>query len=163
VRVPEPQVSRRWRRRRLSLRLTEAASDLLGTPVQVAIPLQRHHPAVVLGMSVAEVAALVGAILTGGGAALVALVLLAIAVVTMAATNRHRVLALTSSGLLVLSATARGRPHGVVGPAPATLTLPVPSGLGAAVKLADRTWWVERAAFPRLERARQLLGPTAGE
>jgi hypothetical protein len=143
--------------------LTSAAGDLLGTPVQVAVPLQRHHPALVLAMSLAEVAALAGAILTGGAGALLALVALAAVVVAMGATNSHRVLALTSSGPLVLTASVRGRPQGVVGPAPADLTLPIPTGLGASLVLADRTWWVERAAFPRLERARQLLAPTAGE
>jgi len=136
--------------------LTAITADLLGVPVGVAIPLQRHHPAAVLAICVGELAALVAVVLVGGPVAWAAFLALAAALVALAATNRHRVLAVTSSGVLVLAASASGRPTRPLGPAPVDLDLPRPRGLGAPVRLDGRTWWVERSAFPRLAQARSF-------
>jgi hypothetical protein len=162
VRASEPRAGRHWWQRRFGRQLTADASAVLATPVQVAVPLQRHRPAVVLAVSVAELLALLSAILLPSSVGLLALVLLACLLVAMGATNRHRTLAVTANGVVVLTASARGRPRGVVGPAPADLTLPAPAGFGAPVLLDDQTWWVERAAYPRLTRAR-LLAPGADD
>lgn len=111
-----------------------------------------------LALSVAELAALVVLIVTTHLAALVVLAVLGCALIGAALTNRHRVLAVTSAGVVLLAASARGRPLVPIGPAPAGLTLPEPAGLGAGVVLDGTCWWVERNAFPRLRMARSLLG-----
>jgi hypothetical protein len=139
--------------------LTAAAGELLGTPVQVAVPLQRHPPQRVVGLCLAELATLAGFMITGQDALFALLAVLAAALLVLAATNRHRVLAVNASGAVVLAATARWRPCGVIGPAPEGLSVPNPAGLGVAVMLADGRWWVDRSAFVRAQRARVLLEP----
>jgi hypothetical protein len=136
--------------------LSRTTAELVGTPVTVAVPLQRHHPALILGVCVAELATFAGALLLDNLAAFAVLAALAIALVVLAATNRRRVLAVTSMGMVQLAASLRGRPSAVVGPA-ADVALPTPTGLGCRVELDGRTWWVERAAYPRLARARETL------
>lgn len=137
--------------------LTAATAALLGAPVRVAVPLQRHRPGLVLAVCVAEIVSLVAFVATGNGILFALLLVFAVAMLAVGSTNRHRVLAISDSALLVLAATARFRPCGVVGPAPDGLTVPLPAGLGIAVALSDGTWWVDRSAFARAERARQLL------
>jgi hypothetical protein len=141
--------------------LTAAVSDLLGVPVGIALPLQRRRPALIFVTCVAELAALGAAVITGNAAALLILALLATALVGIAAANDRRILAITSTGLVVLAASSRGRPVAMIDTAPKDLTLPAPAALGVPIRLRDQTWWVDRAAFPRLVRARQLLGDGA--
>ena len=126
-------------------------------PVGVALPLQRHRPGLVLGACLAELAALASVILTAEPAAFAILALSAGVLVALATTNQRRVLAFTSTGVLVVVASAKGRPVAVAGSAPSPLDLPRPAGLGGAVELEGRTWWIDRSAFPRLRRARDLL------
>jgi cell division protein FtsW (lipid II flippase) len=130
---------------------------LLGHRVVVAVPLQSQHPALVLALALAELAALAALMVTANLGAFVALVLLALALVVLAAVNRHRVLALSATGMVMLTASVTGRPLVLLGPAPADLVLPEPSGLEAAVQLQEQTWFVDRSAFPRLREARQRL------
>jgi hypothetical protein len=137
--------------------LTAKTSEVLAMPVAVAVPLQRLHPALTLGLSLAELLALAALIATAELAALAVLVLMSAALLVVAALNRRRVLAITSAGIVILVATARGRPLAPVAPASADLALPDSTGLGACVQLAGERWWVDRAAFLRLGRARELL------
>lgn len=148
------------RRQRLSRRagLTATTSAVLGAPVGVAVPLQRHHPGLVLALSGAELAALAALVITAHPAALIALAVVAAALVAQAVINARRVLAITSSGVVLLAASTRGRPLVAVGPAPAGLSLPAPTGLGVPVVLDGATWWVDRSGFARLRQARRLLG-----
>jgi hypothetical protein len=74
----------------------------------------------------------------------------------MGATNQHRVLAVSGGELVVMAASLRGRPLAPIGTAPAALELPEPRGVGAPVILADGCWWVDRSAYGRLRRAREL-------
>jgi len=148
-----------WRR----VGLTTATSALLGMPVGAAVPLQRHHPGLVMALSGAELAALAALVITADAGALIALAAVALALVAQAATNRRRVVAITSGGVVLLAASARGRPLVPLGPAPADLSLPAPSGLGVPVVLEGTPWWVERSAFARLRQARQLLGRGQGD
>jgi hypothetical protein len=128
----------------------------------VAVPIQRHPPALVLGLSLVEVAAFVALIATANLAALILVAAAAIGLLLLGATNRHRVLAITSSGVVLLVASAGGKPLAAIGPAPDDLALPDPAGVGAPVELAGGRWWVDRASFPRLRRARELLRGGAG-
>jgi hypothetical protein len=143
--------------------LTTATSSVLGMPVGVALPIQRHHPGLVMALSGAELAALAVLVITADGAALLALAAVAIGLVAQAATNRRRILAITSGGVALLAASARGRPLVPLGPAPADLSLPAPAGLGVQVVLNGASWWVERSSFARLRQARELLGNDKGD
>ena len=99
----------RWRRRG-HRGLTAAVAELVGMPVGVAVPLQRHRPGLVLGACLAELAALASVILTAEPAAFAILALSAGVLVALATTNQRRVLAFTSTGVLVVVASAKGRP-----------------------------------------------------
>ena len=143
--------------------LSASTSAVLGVPVGVAVPLQRHHPGLVLALSGAELVALAALVLTANAVALIALAVVAAALATQAVTNRHRVLAITSSGVVLLAASSRGRPLVALGPAPPDLSLPTPAGLGAPIVLDGGPWWVERSAFARLRQARRLLGAGEGD
>jgi hypothetical protein len=134
-----------------------AASEVLGVPVGAAVPLQRRHPALVTVASAAELIALVLLVVTGQFIAFAGLVVLAVVLVILAASNSHRLLAITANGIVVLAASAKGRPLTAIGPAPAGLSLPAPAGLAAPVDIAGRIWWVEPAAFVHLRQARELL------
>lgn len=153
------------RRRGRRTHLTRAVGEVIKAPVGVAVPLQRHHPGVMLVAGTAELCALGVVVVAGRLDAFVVLVVLAGVVATLAATNQRRVLAVTDRGVVVVRASPTGRPLVLIGPAPPALALPKPAGLGVPIELADRIWWVDRWAFPRLERARALLrsGPAAGE
>jgi hypothetical protein len=148
--LPRLPVSRR------RLGLTGGASKLLGTTVAATVPLQRHNPSLVLAASLAELAALAALVATGSLAALLALVIVSIALVVVMVTNTRKVVALTGKGNVLLSASLRGWPTGVVGPAPRNLDLPAPAGLGVKVEMAGETWWIDRSAFRLLRRARQF-------
>jgi hypothetical protein len=137
---------------------TALATEVLGVPVGVAVPIQRHAPHHVLTWCGVELAALALLILTGWFAALVGLAAAGLALLALAATNRRRLLAVTRSQVVVLSAGLRGRPVAAIGPAPERLVLPPPRGVGVAVQLDDGRWWVDRSAYARLRRAREL-GP----
>ena len=133
-----------------------AAAELLGTPVSAAVTLQRHHPGLVLGASVAELAALAWLIGTGSLASFVVLVAASAALATVAATNRRQILAVTGMGTVVLAASITGWPSGIVGPAERTLELPAPAGLGARIRVGGQTWWIDRSSFRSLTRARAM-------
>jgi hypothetical protein len=126
-------------------------------PVGVAVPLQRHPPALMTVVWLAELGAFAAFVALDQIAAFAVLALIAGAVVGLAATNRKRVLAVGRDGVFLLSASRLGRPTKLLGPAPKDLTLPVPAGLGTGVQLGPDRWWVDRSAFPRLVRARALL------
>jgi len=155
--LPRLPVSRR------RLGLTGGASKLLGTTVASTVPLQRHKPSLVLAASLAELAALAALIATGSLAAMLALVAFSIALVVVMVTNTRKVVALTSKGNVLLSASLRGWPTGVVGPAPRNLDLPPPAGLGVKVEIAGESWWIDRSAFRLLRRARQVAAADAEE
>jgi hypothetical protein len=144
------------RRRRSGL--TGQTAAVLGTGVSAAVPLQRQRPALILGLSVAELAAFAALVVTAHVVALAALALLSVCLVGVGAANRRRVLAITSNGPILVAASARGRPLVPIGPAPRGLSLPPPSGLGVGVVLDGATWWIERSAFARLRQARAALG-----
>jgi hypothetical protein len=131
---------------------------VLGTPVTVAVPLQRHRPETVLAASVAEIAGLAALVATGRLAAMAVLVALSTVLIVVAATNTRRVLVLTGKGNVVLAASLSGRPNGVVGPAPRRIEIPEPAGLGVRVGVGGGTWWVDRSAFRALRRARSAQG-----
>jgi len=146
-----------WPRRRRR-GLTAAVGERLGVPVGVAVPIQSQHPAWVLSVGAAELAALLALVVTAAPAALLALVGLSVVLVVLAVVNRRRVLAITSGGVLLLTASSTGRPLDVLGPAPDGLVLPQPSGLAARIAMGGGDWWVDRSAFARLRLAREQLG-----
>jgi hypothetical protein len=133
-----------------------AATALLSTPVGAAVTLQRHHPGLVLGASLAELAALVWLIATGSLASFIVLVAASAALAGLVATNRRRVLAVTGMGTVILAASITGWPSGVVGPADRALELPEPSGLGARITVSGQAWWIDRSSFASLRRARAM-------
>jgi hypothetical protein len=139
------------------------ASKLLGTSVRAVIPLQRHNPVLVLAVSLAEVAALVGLVATGRLAAMLALVGLSVVLVVVMLTNTRKVIALTGKGNVMLSASVSGWPTGVTGPAPHDLHLPDPMGLGVRVEIGGTNWWVDRSSYRFLRRARALVAETEEE
>src|ERR1700730_11803403 len=136
---------RRSTRRRMGI--LAGASKLLGTPVSAVVPLQRHHPGHVLAASVAEIGALVGLVVTGSLAMLIALVTLSALIVGLAVTNTRRVLAVTAMGNVVLTASLSGWPTGISGPTGTDVALPDPTGLGVSIALDGSRWWVDRAWF----------------
>jgi hypothetical protein len=105
-----------------------------------------------------EVACFALLVLTGSLAGLAAVAVAGAALLGLAATNQRRVLAVTRMGTVLLSATLRARPTGVIGPVPDGLALPAPIGAGAAVDLPDGRWWVDRSSYARLRRAREVAG-----
>jgi hypothetical protein len=64
------------------------------------------------------------------------------------------VIALTDRGNVMLSASMRGWPTGVVGPAPRRLALPAPGGVGVKVEIDGTAWWIDRSAYRLLRLAR---------
>jgi hypothetical protein len=136
-----------------------AAAALVGAPVGAAVTLQRHHPGIVLGTSVAELGALAWLAATGSLASFAALLATSAVLIAVVATNARRVLAVTGMGTVVLTASVTGWPNGVDGPAERTLELPQPSGLGVRLAVAGRTWWVDRSSFGSLRLARTLQRP----
>src|ERR1700730_1600610 len=132
------------------------ASKLLGTPVSAIVPLQRHHPGQVLAASVAEIGTLVGLVVTGSLAMLIALVTVSALLVGLAVTNTRRVLALTAMGNVVLTASLSGWPTGISGPTRTDVALPEPAGLGVKIELAGNPWWVDRSWFGSLRKARAI-------
>jgi hypothetical protein len=150
---------RRGVRRRLGT--AAGAAALLGTPVGAAVTLQRHHPGLVLGVSLLELAALAWLVGTGSVVSFAVLLAASAALATAVATNRRQVLAVTGMGTVVLTASITGWPNGIVGPAERALELPPPSGLGARVSIGGRTWWIDRSSFASLRRARTMLRPGA--
>jgi hypothetical protein len=130
------------------------ASELLGAPVAAVVPLQRHHPAIVLAASIAEISALAALVATGSLAAMVALIGLSLVLIVVVGSNRRQVVALTRAGNVVLTASASGRPTGVAGPLVPDLCLPPPTGLGVSLEIGGRIWWVDRSSFRLLRRAR---------
>jgi hypothetical protein len=136
---------------------TARASEVLGTPVTVAVPLQRQPPVLVLGCSLVECASFALLVVTGSLGALAAVGTVGVVLLALAATNQRRVLAVTRMGTVVLSATLRGTATAAIGPAPEPLELPPARGVGAAVELRDGRWWVDRASYARLRAAREAL------
>ena len=141
--------------------ITASTSEALGSPVAVAVPLQRHPPQLILVACGLELAALAALGLTGSLAAFAALCACAAGLVALGATNRRRILALTSAGPVVLDATLRREPVASRGPAPPRLALPAPTGVGCPVQLDDGRWWVDRSDYARLRRAREVMAATA--
>jgi hypothetical protein len=155
--LPRLPVSRR------RLGLTGGASKLLGTTVAATVPLQRHNPSLVLAISLAELAALAALVVTGSLLAMSALVGVSILLVVVMVTNTREVLAVTGKGNVMLSASLRGWPTGVVGAAPRNLDLPAPVGLGVRVNIAGELWWIDRSAYRLLRRARDIAAADAEE
>lgn len=151
----QPRGARRLRRRAL----TETAAQLLGTPVGVALPVQRHPPHRILIACGVELAVFALLALTGSLVALAAFVVCSGALLALALTNTKRVLAVSRSGVAVLAADLRNHPLAPIGDAPAGLVLPEPRGIGVPVELADGRWWVDRVHFARLRRAGELRPP----
>jgi hypothetical protein len=144
------------------LAVASGAAELLGVPVDAAVPVQRRHPGVMLAASLAEVAAFVVLVVTASLGALAPLAAASLVLLGLSAANRHRILAITAHGNVALSASARGVPRAVVGPLPRDLALPEPAGIGQPVEIEGITWWVDRSHFGRLRHARALL-ETDGE
>ncbi|GAC1598340.1 MAG: hypothetical protein NVS3B21_23770 [Acidimicrobiales bacterium] len=137
--------------------LSLAVSEVLGTPVSIAVPLQRRDPRVVLGACAAQLATFALALMTLSEVAFLMTALAAVVLVGVRASDQRRVVAFTTSGPVIVSASLAGKPLAAVGSGPQNLTLPAPTGVGAPVRLGDRTWWVDRVDYPRLRRARELL------
>ncbi|GAC1588120.1 MAG: hypothetical protein NVS3B21_03590 [Acidimicrobiales bacterium] len=135
-----------------------AVGDILGAPVGIAVPVQRRDPRLVLGVCAVELVVAAVALITLSGIAFALTALAAVALVIVRASDQRRIVAITSSGVVVLAASLAGRPLAAVGPGPRDLRFPPPAGLGVQVRLGERTWWVERADFARLHKARELLG-----
>ena len=138
--------------------LSLAVSEVLGTPVSIAVPLQRRDPRIVLGACAVQLGTFTVALITLSEVAFVLTALAAIALVGVRASDQRRVIALTTSGTVIVSASLAGKPLAAVGSGPRAFALPAATGLGAPVRLGDRTWWVDRTEYPRLRRARELLG-----
>jgi hypothetical protein len=139
-----------------------AAADILGVSVSAVIPLQSHHPGLILAATLSEIAALVLLIVTASLGAFVALLLVSVLLLVVGATNRRQVLALTSQGNVALAASKRGWPLAVAGPVDRRLELPQPVGLGQAVEVGGQTWWIDRSAFGFLRHAHETQA-RAGE
>jgi hypothetical protein len=137
--------------------LTAAVSEVLRMPVGIALPLQRRRPDLIFATCVAELVALGALIVTASTPAAVLLAVLAAGLLGLGAANDRRILAVTSTGVVVLAASSRGRPVAMIDTAAADLVLPAPAGLGVPVTLRGKTWWVDRSGFARLERARELV------
>ena len=142
-------------RRRVGI--VAAAGDVLGAPVAAVVPLQRHRPSLVMAATLAELVAFGVLIATANLAALFVLVAASVVVLVVGATNRRRVLALTARGHVALTASMRGWPQAVAGPAGRQLALPEPHGLGQPVEVAGTSWWIDRSAFGFLRHARETL------
>jgi hypothetical protein len=142
----------RGRRRRLGV--TAASAKVLGTSVEAAVPLQRHSPSLVLAVCTAELVALAILILTGSLAAFAALVAISVVLVLVVATNQRRILCVTRQGNVLLLASTTAWPIAVAGPVAGELRLPEPSGLGAAITIEGRNWWIDRSAYQALAKAR---------
>jgi hypothetical protein len=137
---------------------------VLRTEVSAVVPLQRHPPTLVLGVSVAELIAAVALVATGSVVAFIALLAVSIALGFVVATNRRQVLVLTGKGNVILSASTTGWPNGVVGPADRRIELPEPKGLGVVVIVAGQPWWVDRSSYRWLAQARSVQeAEAAGE
>jgi hypothetical protein len=137
---------------------------VLRTEVSAVVPLQRHPPALVLGVSVAELIAAIALVATGSLVAFVALLLISVALGFVVATNRRQVLVLTGKGNVILSASMSGWPNGVIGPADRHIMLPEPKGLGMVVIVAGQPWWVDRSSYRWLAQARSVQeAEAAGE
>jgi hypothetical protein len=156
VRVFEPLTGRVPRRTKRT-GIAAAAGKLLGVPVHAAIPLQRHNPSVVLAVSLAVLAAFAIFVATATVAAFVVLAVISLVLVAVSATNRRQVLAMTSQGHVMLSASLRGRPRAAAGPVPRGVPLPEPRGVGCPFEVSGQRWWIDRSAFERLRHARLLL------
>lgn len=136
--------------------ITAQAEAVLGEPVGVAVPVQRHPPHLMLTTSGLELAAFATLALTASLAALAAVAACATVLLGLALTNRKRVLAVGRSGVTVLTADLRAHPLAPAGPAPEAFRFPDPTGVGAPADLDDGRWWVDRAHYARLRRAREL-------
>jgi len=143
--------------RRQSRGLSSEVSTVLGVPVGIAVPLQRRDPRLLLGLSLAEVVVFAAAVVTVALPLLGATAALGAVLLAARAGDQRRIVAITSTGVVVLAASVGGRPLAAVGTAPADLRFPPPSGIGVPVQLGERTWWVDRADFARLRRAREML------
>ena len=155
--LPRLPVSRR------RLGLTGSASKVLGTAVTATVPLQRHNPSLVLGVSLAELAAVAGLVATASLVAMITLVVVSVLLVVVMLTNTRSVIAVTAKGNVILSASLRGWPNGVIGPAPRQLDLPEPAGLGVRIDIEGASWWIDRSSYRLLRRARAIATAPAEE
>jgi hypothetical protein len=146
----------RSRRRHRRRDVPAAAARLLATSVDAAVPLQRHPPSLVLGVSLLELLAVGSLIATGSPVAMGLLLVCSVILLAVMFTNTRRVLAMTTKGNVLLTASTSGWPNGVVGPADRSLVLPRPSGLGVAVRLGTASWWIDRSSYRSLNRARSF-------
>jgi hypothetical protein len=127
---------------------------VLGTSVEAAVPLQRHSPSLVLAVCTAELVAVAILILTGNLAAFAALVAISVVLLLVVATNQRRILCVTRQGNVLLLASTTAWPIAVAGPVSEELRLPEPGGLGGAITIEGRTWWIDRSAYQSLAKAR---------
>ena len=133
-----------------------AVAHLLGVSVRAALPIQRIDPRVVLAAAAVEIVAFVLAVLTLSGIAFGATVLAAVALVGLRFADRHRIMAFTAGGIVLVTATASGKPVAAVGGAPREVMFPEPTGMGVPIYLGSDRWWVDRSAFAHLRRVREL-------
>ena len=143
--------------------LTAQSSKLLGVPVGVAIPVRNHSPRLqllVFGLQIATAALFV---VTASPLALAAVCLIAVGMVAMFFSQRHRILALTAGGIVIMAASVRRTPLAQIGLLPPGTALPEPRGLGAPIDIDGRTWWVDAWDFPRLAQARRTQAGAGGE
>jgi hypothetical protein len=143
--------------------VTAASAKVLGTSVDAAIPVQRHPPALVLAVSLAELLAVAVLILTGSLAAFAAVVAMSAVLVVVAATNQRRIVCVTRQGNVLLLASTTAWPIAVAAPIEGELRLPEPGGIGAAITLEGRTWWIDRSAYQSLTAARRVLAANGDE
>ena len=136
--------------------LSASVAQLLGVSVGIAVPVQRVDPRLVLGAAAVEIAAFAAALLTLSGIAFGATVLAGVVLVGLRLADVRRVMALTEGGVVIVAATASGRPVAAVGSAPAGFRFPAPAGMGVRIDVGSDRWWVDRSEFARLRRAREL-------
>jgi hypothetical protein len=151
----------RGRRRRLGI--TAGSAKVLGTSVEAAVPLQRHSPSLVLAVCTAELVTVAILIVTGSLAAFAAVIAMSVVLVLVVATNQRRILCLTRQGNVLLLASTTAWPIAVAGPVAEELRLPEPGGLGAAITLEGRTWWIDRSSYQSLANARTVQAGNGDE
>ena len=155
------QPSRGTRRRRnRRLPLTALAADVAGRSITAAVPLHRLDPRLVNGVGLLEIAAFAALVITASPWSLGALAAASVVFATLHLCDARAVLALQDDGeCTILTAGRHGRPVAVRTATPRPPPLPQPGGLAVAVRLDGARWWIDRAAYPLLVKARAATPP----